>query len=75
MAKNKEYFYVAKGKYDEQPWLFYGTKPPYINNTDKVTWHDNTKLVGGFTDNPIIDSLKDNEVIKVYIRVQTIKKK
>lgn len=67
MAKNKEYFYVGKGKNDTKPWLFYGsTSPRFIN--DEICTTEDCKLIGQFTDNPIAESIEDNTVIKIYIR-------
>ena len=67
MSKNKEYFYVGKGKNDTKPWLFYGSTPPFfINNEICETEH--CILIGQFTNNPIAESIEDNTVIKIYIR-------
>lgn len=76
MPKNKENFYIAKGENDEHPWLYYGEEPPKISNSGKSNGYmSNCTLIGSFTDNPIADSLKDNEIIKIYIRKEIIKNK
>lgn len=75
MSKKRKYFYIGKGASDKYPWLFYGEEPPYIDDNNEIMWNDSTKLVGRFDDNPIGDSLKDNEVIKIYIKKETIKNK
>ena len=72
MAKRKNNFYIGKGKEDSKPWLFYGSTPPCFVN-DEICASYGCKLVSSFTDNPIADSIKDNEIIKVYIRKETIK--
>lgn len=75
MAKLKKNFYIGKGKDDESCWLFYGTHAPTIIN-NKISWDSRfTKLIGHFTDNPIGESLEDNNVIKIYIRKETSKNK
>ena len=75
MAKLKKNFYIGKGKDDESCWLFYGVHKPTIKN-NRVSWDSRfTTLIGHFVDNPIADSLKDNEVIKIYIKKEKIKNK
>lgn len=67
MAKNSKNFYIAKGKEDNKPWLFYGSTSPCILN-DMVCQTEHCILIGQFSDNPIADSIKDNTIIKLYIR-------
>ena len=75
MAKNKENFYLAKGENDTCSWLFYGEKPPIISNQGECTSGSvKCRLIGLFTNNRIADSIKDNEIVKVYIRKETKKK-
>ena len=75
MAKLKKHFYAGKGIKDEHPYLYYGEKPPIIlNNTVNGACTD-CVFIGSFQDNPIGDSIKDNEIIKIYIRKETIKNK
>ena len=75
-TKIKKHFYVAKGENDAYPWMFYGEEPPIIAEDGKCTsGGNNCHLMGGFCFNPIADSIKDNEVIKVYIRKETKKNK
>lgn len=76
MATIKKHFYVAKGENDAYPWLFYGEEPPIITKNGNCSSGNNKCLfMGGFRFNPIADSIKDNEVIKVYIRKETKKNK
>lgn len=76
MAKNKENFYIAKGENDTYPWLFYGEQPPIINNQGECTYCSvKCRLIGSFTNNNIADSIKDNEIVKVYIRKEIKKNK
>lgn len=70
MAKNN--FYVAKGKNDKHPWLFYGEKPPMFLN-EECCHSSKCTLIGSFTDNPIANSIEDNTYIKIYIRKETKK--
>lgn len=72
----KKYFYLAKGENDSNPWVFYGEEPPKISiNGNSTSIHSNCDIVGPFTANPIADSIKDNEIIKIYIRKETKKNK
>ena len=72
MAKLKKNFYIGKGESDTKPWLFYGfSSPCFIHGCICPT--DGCTLISQFTDNPIADSIKNNEVIKIYIRRETIK--
>ena len=73
MAKNKKYFYVGKGIKDPHPYLYYGEKSPIIFNERITSISQGCEFVGSFQDNPIANSVKDNEIIKVYIRKETIK--
>lgn len=76
MATIKKHFYVAKGENDAYPWMFYGEEPPIISNQGECTSGSvKCRLIGSFTDSPIADSIKDNEVIKIYIRKETKKNK
>jgi hypothetical protein len=75
MAKLKKNFYIGKGTKDEHPYLYYGEKPPIILN-DRVNGAcRGCAFIGSFQGNPIGDSIKDNEIIKIYIRKETIKNK
>lgn len=74
MSKKRKYFYIGKGESDKYPWLFYGEEPPYIDKNNELTWSGSTRLVGGFSDNPIADSIEPGTIIKIYIRKETIKK-
>lgn len=73
MTKNKENFYLAKGEDDLHPWLYYGEEPPIIR--DKTSNGGVCQLIGSFCDNPIADSIKDNEIVKIYIKKETKKNK
>lgn len=74
MAKNKENFYVAKGEKDTHPWLYYGEEAPVIDDYGTSTaCKSKCKLIGSFDNNVIADSVKDNEIIKIYIRKETKK--
>lgn len=73
MNSLKKYFYVGRGKADIKPWLFYGTNPPIFLN-DEICSCAGCKLIGQFPDNPIGDSIKDGEIIKIYIRKENKKK-
>ena len=76
MATIKKHFYVAKGENDKHPWMYYGEKPPTITEDGKSFCAGNDCIiVGGFEDNPIADSIKDNEIVKIYIRKETKKNK
>lgn len=76
MDKNKEHFYLVKGENDSNPWLYYGKEPPVITGSGTSNGYmSDCILVGSFCDNPIAKSLKDNEIIKLYIRKETIKNK
>ena len=75
MAKNKEHFYIGKGINDPHPYLYYGEKPPIIFNGKITGIIQGCVFIGSFQENPIADSIEDNEIIKVYIRKQTIKNK
>ena len=76
MATIKKHFYVAKGENDTHPWLYYGEEAPRITNFGESTSAVNQcTLIGSFTDNPIADSIKDNEIVKIYIRKETKKNK
>lgn len=70
---NNKNFYVGKGKDDTKPWLFHGVNPP-IFVKDEICGCSGCKLIGPFTDNTIADSIKDGEIIKVYIRKENKKK-
>lgn len=74
MSKNKEHFYLGKGKSDTKPWLFYGSTPPRFIS-DEICGSEDCKLIGQFTDNPIAESIEYDTVIKIYIRKETIKNK
>ena len=76
MATVKKYFYLAKGENDDHPWMFYGEEPPRITDDGFSTSVD-TKcvLISSFIDNPIAYSIKDNEIVKLYIRKETKKNK
>lgn len=68
MTKPKKNFYIGRGIKDEHPYLYYGEKSPIIVN-DRINGSiSNCTFIGSFQDNPIADSIKDNEVIEVYIR-------
>lgn len=69
----KNYFYVGKGIYDYNPYIYYGTEPPVFIN-GKICGTPNCNFVGSFQDNPIADSIKDNEIIKIHIRKENKKK-
>lgn len=75
MAKNKENFYIAKGEKDVYPWLYYGEEPPVITDRgDSTDSRSKCILIGPFNNNIIGNSIKDNEIVKIYIRTVTIKK-
>lgn len=70
---SKNYFYVGKGLRDSNPYIYYGTEPPVFMH-DRICGTFNCMFVGSFQDNPIADSIKDNEIIKIYIRKENKKK-
>lgn len=74
MAKLKKNFYIGKGIKDEHPYLYYGEKPPIILNNRVNGSISNCAFIGSFQDNPLADSIKDNEIIKIYIRKESSKK-
>lgn len=74
MATIKKHFYVAKGENDTNPKLYYGEEPPKIIDAGFVASLSNKCIyVGPFLDNPIADSIQDNEIVKIYIRKETKK--
>lgn len=76
MATIKKYFYIAKGENDTQPWLCYGEEAPIIDSKGGATTVGlNCEFIGLFRNNPIADSIKDNEIVKIYIRKETKKNK
>ena len=76
MSKNKENFYIAKGTNEHYACLFYGEEPPVINREGKATSTESKcNFVGLFERCPLADSIKDREIIKVYIRKETKKNK
>lgn len=72
-TKNKCNFYIAKGIDDYCPYMYYGTEPPIFID-DKTCSTPNCTFVGSFQDNPIADSIKNGEIIKIYIRRENKKK-
>ena len=75
MAKNKENFYIAKGANERYACLFYGEEPPVINRQGKATCAESEcNFVGLFESCPLAYSIKDGEIIKVYIRKSISKK-
>lgn len=75
MAKNKENFYLAKGPNEYYACLFYGEEPPVINRAGEATCTESKcNFVGLFEMCPLADSIKNGEIIKIYIRKSISKK-
>lgn len=70
---NKKYFYIGKGIRDYCPYMYYGTEPPIFVD-GQICSTPNCVFVGSFQDNPIADSIKDEEIIKIYVRKENKKK-
>lgn len=70
---DKKYFYVGKGAEDPHPYMYYGTEPPIFIN-DKINSTSDCIFIGSFQENPIADSIKDGEIVKIYIRKENKKK-
>ena len=76
MPTVKKHYYLAKGESDTYPRLYFGEEPPIITTTGFSLSNGNKcRFVGIFNNGFISNSLKDNEIIKIYIRTETKKNK